>query len=101
MLLSIAIAIFQQSFFIFYLLDSAFLTRAVTEEARNAMLGIAIITTFMSFPAFIWNFIMVKEGKDKKDILGMIISIATFVFCLGFLVFSYVTKVHILGERIF
>ena len=101
MLLAIAIAILQQVTFLSYLMDSAFFTRATNEETHALMVGVAIFTAIMSVPATVWNISMVKDQNEKKDILGAIISVITFVLSITFLVISFVVRLYSLGRRLF
>lgn len=101
MFIAIAIAIIQQTTFISYLLESNYLTKTANGEAHSLMIGVAMFSALLSIPAFFWNVIMSKEANRKKDIVGIIIAIGTFVFGIGFLIFDFVSRIHAMGARIF
>lgn len=94
MLLAFGIAIFQQMTFISYLFETSFLSRPASEESYALMIAVAVYSALLSVPSAIWNFIMVRDSQTKRDVASFIISIATFVFGIGFLVFAFITKLH-------
>lgn len=99
--LALSIAIFQQMTFLSYLSETAFFTRSASQEMHALMIGVSLFSAFLSLPAFIWNIIMVREVNDKKDVIGVLVSVATFAFGIGFLVFAYVTRLHAMGGKLF
>lgn len=101
MLLAIGIAIIQQVTFLSYLIESSFFTADATEETHALMIGVAMFSALLSVPSLVWNIIMVKEANRKKDIAGAVIAVATFVFGVGFVTFSFVNRIHAQGGRLF
>ena len=82
-------------------MESSFFTTEATQETHALMVGVAMISALLSIPSFVWNLIMVLEAKEKRDIIGTIISVATFIFGMGFLIFAFVHRVHVNGGRLF
>ncbi len=99
--LALVIAAVQQTVFLSYLLDTGFFTREGNQDTGLLMLGVALFSAFLSIPSFIWNVIMVKEGRGKRDIAGAIVSVATFVFGVVYLGFAFVNRVHAIGGKVF
>ena len=101
MLLAFAIAAVQQLTFISYLLETTFFTRTASDDSHALMVGIALLSAFLSIPSFFWNFIMVKESNEKRDIVSTVVTLATFTFGAGFLIIDFVYRIHAMGLRIF
>ena len=101
MLLAIGIAIIQQVTFLSYLTESGFFTKPASQETHALMVGVALFSALLNIPTSIWNIIMIKEANKKRDIVGAVISIASFVFAVGYLIFDFTTRIHSQGGKIF
>ncbi len=101
MLLAISIAIVQQAVFLSYLFESSFFTQETSDETRAIMVAVALFSALLSIPASAWNIVMVKEAKEKRDIISLIISVGTFVFGAGYIIFSIIHRLHVQGGRLF
>ena len=101
MFLAIAIAICQQTTFLSYLLESKFFTCSTTDETHALMIAMSIFSALLSVPSMIWNFIMARDNKTRRDYVSFIISIGTFLFGIGFLVFSFLHRLHSMGGKLF
>ena len=101
MILAIVILLIQQMVFISYMFESSFFTVTISETGRSLLLMIGIFTAITSVPSLVWNFMMIKDGENRKNILSFIISIVTFVIGFGYVTFDYVSRIHATGSTIF
>lgn len=101
MLLAIAIALIQQIGFFFYVSESHFFTKGVSERTHVLILAIALFTTLLSVPSLFWNINMAKQLQKKKNYVSTAIAVATLVFGIGFVLFFYVSRIHAGGNYVF
>ena len=99
--LAIGIAIVQQLTFFSLLFENSFFTKPASMDTRSLMFAVALFSTFLSVPSFIWNVIMVRSSRSRKDVISAVLSVATFAFGIGYLVFAFVQRTHDVGLTLF
>lgn len=73
----------------------------ISKEIDTLLISLAIIGLFISFPGVLFGWKKIDPSHKKRGVFEFVLSLFAISLFLGYIVFRYVNRLHLIGAVLF